>query len=362
MNSINYFSKKAILITIWTILSMAGSIVLQAQSPQKMSYQSVIRNANSELIQNTAIGIRIQILQDSEFGAAVYVETFSATTNENGLLSLEIGTGTVVYGNFSNINWGTGLYFIKSEIDLNNGTNYTISGTSQLLSVPYAFYANESGNSGNNYSAGTGISITNNIINNTMPDQVVTLTGNGSTTITGNYPSFTISSNDNNTTYSAGTGLSLSGTTFNSTWTQTNNNISNNNSANVGIGLTSPAKKFHVNGSFAIGTSSNYTSFQLGSQSASINYTLPVSQGLTNSLLFNDGAGNLFWQTLPQYVGGSGTINYLPLWTPNEFSLGTSFIGQSVNSVFINTLMFNNPALSVYPNSEECPWSIAASN
>jgi len=90
---------------------------------------------------NSNIGMQISILQGSATGTAVYVESFSPTTNANGLVTIEIGTGTVVSGNFTNIDWSTGTYFIKTETDLNGGANYTITGTSQMLSVPYALYA-----------------------------------------------------------------------------------------------------------------------------------------------------------------------------------------------------------------------------
>jgi hypothetical protein len=112
-----------------------------AQAPQKMSYQSVIRNSSNVLLANTAVGIRISVLQGSATGTAVYVETQTATTNGNGLLSLQIGTGTATIGTFAGINWAAGPYFIKTETDPTGGTSYTITGTSQLLSVPYALHA-----------------------------------------------------------------------------------------------------------------------------------------------------------------------------------------------------------------------------
>jgi len=117
-----------------------------AQAPQKMSYQAVIRDAGGTLVQSHAVGMRIQILQTSEFGAAVYVETQSTTTNVNGLVTLEIGSGIVVLGTFAGINWADGPYFIKTEADPTGGTSYSITGTSQLLSVPYTLYAKTADN------------------------------------------------------------------------------------------------------------------------------------------------------------------------------------------------------------------------
>ena len=111
-----------------------------AQSPEKMSYQAVIRDSDDNLITETQVGMQISILQDSESGTAVYVETQEPSTNANGLVSIEIGTGTTSY-DFSTIDWANGPYFIKTETDPTGGTDYTITGTSELLSVPYALHS-----------------------------------------------------------------------------------------------------------------------------------------------------------------------------------------------------------------------------
>ena len=93
-----------------------------SQAPQKMSYQAVIRNSSNALVISTPVGMQISILQGSSSGTAVYVETQTPSTNANGLVSLEIGTGTVIAGTFATINWATGPYFIKTETDLTGGT------------------------------------------------------------------------------------------------------------------------------------------------------------------------------------------------------------------------------------------------
>jgi hypothetical protein len=121
---------------------------MYAQVPQKMSYQAVIRNTSNILVTNTTVGMQISILQGSPTGTPVYVETQTPATNINGLVSLEVGSGTIVSGNFSTIDWSTGPYFIKTETDPSGATNYTITGTSQLLSVPYALYAANGGTPG----------------------------------------------------------------------------------------------------------------------------------------------------------------------------------------------------------------------
>ena len=118
--------------------------ISSAQAPQKMSYQAVIRNTSGALVTSNSVGMKISILQGSETGTVVYSETQTASTNANGLVSLEIGAGTVLTGTFAGINWGNGPYFIKTQTDPTGGTNYTIVGSSQLLSVPYALYTSKS--------------------------------------------------------------------------------------------------------------------------------------------------------------------------------------------------------------------------
>ena len=126
---------------IFTLANVLILTSLSAQTPEKMSYQAVVRDAGNNLVTGTQVGMQISILQNTTEGTTVYTETQMPTTNANGLITIEIGTGTVVTGDFSTIDWGADTYFIKTEIDLNGGTDYSITGTSQLLSVPYALYA-----------------------------------------------------------------------------------------------------------------------------------------------------------------------------------------------------------------------------
>jgi hypothetical protein len=112
-----------------------------AQVPQQISYQSVIRDGSNKVVASSPVGIKISLLQGSATGSAVYVETHRKSTNANGLVSLEIGTGTVLSGSFASINWANGPYLIKTETDPTGGTNYSIPGIAPLNSVPYALYA-----------------------------------------------------------------------------------------------------------------------------------------------------------------------------------------------------------------------------
>ncbi len=127
------------------LLAVLLTVSVFAQTPEKMSYQAVIRNSENTLITEETVGMQISILQGSSDGMVVYSETQMPTTNANGLVSIEIGNGTVLSGSFTTIDWADGPYFIKTETDPAGGTDYTVIGTSQLLSVPYALYAKTAG-------------------------------------------------------------------------------------------------------------------------------------------------------------------------------------------------------------------------
>jgi hypothetical protein len=123
------------------LLAVFLTATVWAQSPNKMSYQAVIRNSSDALVTNTQIGLEVNIRQGTTSGTVVYTETQTPTTNANGLVSIEIGGGS----GFNTIDWANGPYFIETKTDPAGGTNYTITGTSQLLSVPYALYAANAG-------------------------------------------------------------------------------------------------------------------------------------------------------------------------------------------------------------------------
>ena len=110
-----------------------------AQPPEAIKYQMVVRDNSDNLLTNQNISLRLTILKGGVQGSTVYCETHAISTNQFGLVNLNIGTGTVVgNGNFSLIDWGSDSFFLKTEIDLTGGTSYTLTGTSQFLSVPYS--------------------------------------------------------------------------------------------------------------------------------------------------------------------------------------------------------------------------------
>ena len=132
---------KKVKYSLIALLCCISTYIIQAQKPNNLSYQAVLRNVNNTLMINIKVGMRISIIKGSEFGPSVYVETQNAKTNMNGLISLQIGAGEFIYGNYRTIDWSEGPYFLKTEIDPFGGTDYTIISVQQILSVPFSMYA-----------------------------------------------------------------------------------------------------------------------------------------------------------------------------------------------------------------------------
>ena len=124
---------------IFVLIVLVITTTMWAQTPQKFSYQAVVKNASNNLVTNHAVGLKLSILNASS--TVVYAETQTPVTNANGLISVEVGSGTVETGTMAGIDWSTSTYSLKSEIDPTGGTSYSITGTSSLLSVPYALHA-----------------------------------------------------------------------------------------------------------------------------------------------------------------------------------------------------------------------------
>lgn len=185
--------KKNLLISAFLLLtSLAMAIV-----PQGITYQAVVRGSDQKLVTEKKVSVKVSILQGSASGFVIYTETHTPTTNANGLVSFEVGKGSVENGSFLTIDWSTGVYFVKTEIDITGGSNYGLTSLQQLLSVPYAMHSKtsdtavysrsgEKGEKGDGFQAGTskgdilywdGTQWA--IINAGTPSQVLTINNNG---------------------------------------------------------------------------------------------------------------------------------------------------------------------------------------
>jgi uncharacterized protein (TIGR02145 family) len=128
----------------YTLFTLFLSLLALAQTPQGFNYQATVRNSSGALIVNQDVNLKFNLMQNSPTNEPVYSETHDVTTDDLGQVNLVIGQGTATSGTFSEINWGTGNYYMG--IELNTGNGYVSMGTTQLLSVPYALYALNAGN------------------------------------------------------------------------------------------------------------------------------------------------------------------------------------------------------------------------
>ena len=129
-----------------SFLAVISAILLFAQTPQNFKYQAVARDNIGNILNNQLVSFRISILQGSSTGVSVYSETHQMMTTDFGLVNLNIGSGFIVSGNFTSIDWSSTSYFLKLEMDPAGGSGYQVLGTSQLLSVPYALYSENTAN------------------------------------------------------------------------------------------------------------------------------------------------------------------------------------------------------------------------
>jgi len=125
-------------------LAIASLTQLQAQAPQGFNYQATVRNSSGDLIINTNVYFKFNVIQGSQTAVPIFTETHYVPTDDLGQVNLVIGQGTANTGVFSELDWSLGSYYLG--IELNTGSGYVAMGTTQLLSVPYALYAENSGN------------------------------------------------------------------------------------------------------------------------------------------------------------------------------------------------------------------------
>jgi hypothetical protein len=279
--------------TIITLLiALTITVFTFGQAPDAFQYQAVLRDAANKVLSNQNVKLKILILDNSTSGSVLYSETHSVITNELGLINLQIGNGNLLTGSFNSINWGSNNKFVRLELDPSGGNSFQFMGTTQLLSVPYALYAKSSGSGGANYSAGQGISISGNVITNTGTDKTVSLLGGGSTSVTGTYPNFVISSTDNvndadsnptnelQTISQSGTNVTLSngGGTISvkdgdtSLWKLSGNNIYRRY-GNVGVGTNLPKYRLHLNDTLNDSKRSSLRSYSIGGSTTNVIYS-----------------------------------------------------------------------------------------
>jgi len=139
---------KRLIISLLFLIYAFSFINVQAQAPQKFDYQAIVRDGSGNAIADQNVTLRFSIRDQSASGVIVFQETQNIITNQFGLVTLAVGEGTALINDFFSIDWTTGGKFLQVELDRSGGTNYVELGTTQLISVPYALYANKAGNPG----------------------------------------------------------------------------------------------------------------------------------------------------------------------------------------------------------------------
>lgn len=119
--------------------------LVSAQIPQGVSQQAQVRDSFGEVVSYQPVGVKVSVFQGSADQSPEYTETHNPQTNQHGLITFVIGRGETTHGSFQDINWTEGAFFLKTEIDLDGGTNYSFSDISPLYAVPYALHAGTSG-------------------------------------------------------------------------------------------------------------------------------------------------------------------------------------------------------------------------
>ena len=131
--------------TFFTLLLLCLFKIGFAQAPQGIPYQSAIRNSTGSILSNQSVSLRFSIHDSTTSGSIVYQEIQNTVTNNQGIVSLNIGQGTPSTGIFSSINWSKNMKFLQIEMNIAGSTNYTDLGTQQMMSVPFALFSNTSG-------------------------------------------------------------------------------------------------------------------------------------------------------------------------------------------------------------------------
>lgn len=330
------------------VVCLFVALVVKSQVPEKVNYQGIARDAMGNII-TTPIGIKFEIHQGSASGPVVYDETHTILPSSVGVFTAAIGGGAVGTGNFSTISWGTNSYFLSVSIDPAGGTSYSTVGTSQLLSVPYALYAKTSGNASTTYSAGAGISISSGSIINTAMNQTVNISGGGGTTVSGTYPSYTITSS---TSTSVPTSSLQINTPHNITTLGPNNYSVTIQPTNIsGTGVSGSYPNYTI-------ASSPSTSITAGSTNVIVSgvapaYTIialpPVITGTGVTTVTN--SANSFTVNTPParitYTPSTGILSYSPAIGINTVNI-TPAVGFTNNILTVGTTTTTIPGTGIW--------------
>lgn len=338
---------------VFFLFSFFYSLNSNAQVVSGMNYQAVIRNSSNALIANTVVGVKISILEGSATGTVIFSERHTPTTNANGLATFVIGEGTPIISDFFAINWLAGLHFIKTETDPTGGTNYTITNTSQLNTVPYSQFAENSlyaSYSGDSWKKnGNVVDLNTDFIGSTNDVDVVfkrnnikagAISKNDNISFgVGTFPNINSSASNNSAFGARALNSNISG--FNNTAVGTNALLSNNGDFNTAVGVGS---------SFAITDGDSNTSmghFSLKTNSTGSFNTAIGKQSL--EIATGDQNTAIGWSSLGNLTTGGGNIaigklaNVPTATANNQLSIGNVIYGTNMGTTATGTIGIGVP-------------------
>ncbi len=331
---------------IITFIVLLTTVSVFSQSPQAFKYQAIARGSDGDVISSQNVSFRISILKDDINGVIVFTETHGVSTNDFGLVSLEIGNGTQVSGDFTTIDWKSNIHFLKVEMDENGSNNFQVMGVSQILSVPYALHASTSDSDGDWTISGDDIysSVSGNVgIGTTTPGQQLEVVGDmniggENSAYDGNSEFLGIEGRNDKWYLGVQNETSASATDFFIGLSSSEDGIFHiQNNSRVGIGLTNPSEKLEVAGTvkanFFIGDGSLLSNLPGvdGILSSAIGTALEITSDQTvriyNEIEFigDNGLG----------LGDNGQIRKNPNSGRDEFSIyadGDAYLSNSKGS------------------------------
>ncbi len=346
-----------VIICLMTILCTVV-VHVNAQSPQAFKYQTLIRDNAGDIMINQNVSFRISIIQGELPGTAVYTETHVATTNDFGLAILEIGRGTPESGNFTAIEWGSTTYFLKTELDPEGGVSFVEMGTSELLSVPYALYAEQSGTP-------SGWSLTGNNGTNPALNFIGTTDNQPLIFRVNNLPAGEINSSNNNTAFGAAAGLLLTSGSNNILLGYKAGKNLTNGSNNIILGYDADAPLPDGNNQLVIGASDLLYGdlankrIGIGTTTPTFRFEVSGSDALLNGVRVGRGQGNSIYSTAVGYqalnsntIGSHNTAIGSSALYSNTSGASNTAIGKQ--ALYNNTKGIGNTALgnfALYENS-----------
>jgi uncharacterized protein (TIGR02145 family) len=312
---------------LFTLLVFLITLIISAQAPQGFNYQATVRNNAGALMINKNVTFKFNVMKDTPTSVPVFSETHYAPTDDLGAVNLVIGKGTATSGTFGTIDWGIGTYYLG--IELNTGNGFVAMGTTQLLSVPYALYASNSGNGTSigaisNTSNPKGATITSGVLNLSPADAT-----NGGIVTTGNQTisgakTFSSDISINGINVGRGPGNIASNTIIGSS-SLTGNTTGNSNTAN---GFYTLHSNTTGNGNIAIGNTAlpNNTTGNNNTSVGNVSLRSNVTGNNNTALGYSAGVStdNLTNSTAIGYNANVSTSNTIQLGDTNVTDVKTA--------------------------------------